>query len=64
MQIPKTLHVRLPAEHNAKAAGAVASTLDPTQWPRIAFDFGEKGLIFYEWAALRVTPTTDQVGEQ
>lgn len=64
MEIPKTLHVRLSAEQSAQAVSAVVSTLAPTQWTCMAFDFGEKGLIFYEWAALRVTSTTDQVGEQ
>jgi SRSO17 transposase len=64
MEIPQTLHGRLSVEEPAQAVSALVSTLGETQWKRMAFDCGEKGLNFYDWAALRVTPTTDTVGEQ
>lgn len=64
MEVPKTLHVRVSGNEPAQVASDLISTLDPAQWTRLAFDFGEKGVIFYDWMALRVTPTTDEVGEQ
>ena len=64
MEVPKTLHVRLADGQVAQAVSEFVSTLDAGQWKRLAFDLGEKGLNFYDWAALRVTPTTDTVGEQ
>ncbi len=64
MEIPQTMHVRLTDEAAPQAVSELVSTIDVRQWQRLAFGFGEKGLNFYDWAAIRVTPTTDDVGEQ
>jgi len=64
MEVPQTLPVRLVAEAPPQAVNELVGTLEAWQWQRLAFGFGEKGLNFYDWAALRVTPTPDEVGEQ
>lgn len=33
-------------------------------WQQLAFGFAEKGLLFYEWNAWRVSSTTDTLGSQ
>jgi SRSO17 transposase len=64
MEVPQTLHVRLAKAAPPQAVSELVSPLEAQQWRRLAFGFGEKGLNFYDWAAIRVTPTTDEVGEQ
>jgi SRSO17 transposase len=64
MEVPQTLHIRQSGEPEAQTVKTLAASLEPGAWRRLAFNFGEKGLTFYDWAAIRVTPTTDAVGEQ
>lgn len=54
--------LRATAQAEAQPAEQWASLTDG--WQRLAFNFGEKGLIFCEWQAWRVYATTDTVGEQ
>jgi SRSO17 transposase len=64
MEVPQTLHVRLVVGGPSQAVSELVSTLEAQQWQRLAFGFGEKGLNLYDWAAILVIPTTDEVGEQ
>jgi len=64
MEVPKVFHVRLADGQTAQTVGELVKNIPPEAWRRMAFGLGEKGLNFYDWAALRVTPTTDEVGEQ
>ncbi len=64
MEVPKTFQARLADGQAALTVSQLVSSIHPEAWRRLAFGLGEKGLNFYDWAALRVTPTTDEVGEQ
>jgi SRSO17 transposase len=64
MEVPKTFHVRLSDGQAAQAVSELVSSINPESWRRLALGLSEKGLNFYEWTALRVIPTTDEVGEQ
>src|SRR5215470_1370330 len=64
MEVPKNFHVRLADDRAAQTVSELVGSLPPEAWQRMAFGLGEKGLNFYDWAALRVIPTTDEVGEQ
>lgn len=46
------------------ALSTLRTSLSERNWERLCFRIGEKGLIWYEWAALRVMMTNDAVGEQ
>jgi SRSO17 transposase len=64
LEVPKTFHVRLSDGQVAQSVRELVSSINPESWRRLALGLGEKGLNFYDWAALRVTSTTDEVGEQ
>jgi SRSO17 transposase len=64
MEVPKTFHVRLADGQAAQEVCELVKTIGPEAWRRLALGLGEKGPNFYDWTALRVTPTTDEVGEQ
>ena len=42
----------------------LVTELPQADWERLYFRLGEKGLICYEWLALRVTLANDTIGEQ
>jgi len=42
----------------------LVSDLPEADWERLCFRVGEKGLIWYEWQAVRVTLANDTLGEQ
>ena len=57
-------HVR-PIEHRqALPLNTLVIGLPEANWERLCFRVGEKGLIWYEWQALRVTLANDTLGEQ
>jgi SRSO17 transposase len=64
MEVPKTFHVRLADAKAVQTVSELVDSIPAKSWRRMAFGLGEKGLNFYDWTALRVTPTTDDVGEQ
>lgn len=58
-------HQVIPAATGQKTAlSAVRASLPEANWERLCFRIGEKGLIGYEWTALRVIMSNDAVGEQ
>lgn len=58
-------HHVMPTEHKqAISLNTLVTGLPEADWERLCFRIGEKGLIWYEWLALRVTMTNDAVGEQ
>lgn len=58
-------HHVIPAATGQKTAlNAVRASVPAASWHRFCFRIGEKGLIWYEWTALRVMMTNDAVGEQ
>lgn len=64
MEVSQTMRVRLAAGKPPQAVSELMTMLEAQQWQRLAFGFGEKGLNFYDWVAIRVIPTTDDVGEK
>lgn len=62
LQVAKSMPLRPTVEAVDQPAEQWATTTDG--WQQLAFNFGEKGLIFSEWQAWRVYATTDTVGEQ
>lgn len=58
-------HQVIPTATGQKTAlSAVRASLSEGDWQGVCFRLGEQGLIWYEWAALRVMMTNDTVGEQ
>jgi len=64
MEVPQTVYVQSLSAPKPQAASEVAKTMVVASWARLALEGGKKGLNFSEWAVLRVTSTTDTVGEQ
>lgn len=64
MAVPCSAHVIPAGTEQAQAAQDLVATLPSDAWQRWALPGGEKGEIVYDWVALRVTSTTDAVGEQ
>ena len=64
MEIPGTNTVYPRGEADAMAVQALARQLSDPAWERMAFQLGEKGLHFYDWAAVRGVAPTDEIGEQ
>jgi SRSO17 transposase len=58
-------HHVMPVEHRqAVPLNRLVTGLPEADWERLCFRIGEKGLIWYEWLALRVTLANDTIGEQ
>jgi SRSO17 transposase len=58
-------HHIIPATTGEKTTlSALVDGLPERRWERLCFRIGEKGLIWYEWLALRVTMPNDAIGEQ
>jgi SRSO17 transposase len=58
-------HQVIPTATGQKTAlNTVRASLPERSWERLCFRIGEKGLIWYEWTALRVRMSNDAVGEQ
>jgi SRSO17 transposase len=58
-------HHVMPVEHGqAVSLNTLVSELPEADWERLCFRIGEKGLIWYEWQAVRVTLAHDTIGEQ
>ena len=64
MEIPGTNRIYAITDAQTLAAQTLAQQLPNTAWERMAFELGEKGQCFYDWAALRVVAPTDEIGEQ
>jgi len=64
MEIPATNLIHPITDAEALAAQTLAQQLPDIAWERMAFELGEKGLCFYDWAAARVVAPTDEIGEQ
>lgn len=64
MGIPGTNTIYPLGEADAIAVQDLAQQLPDTAWERMAFGLGEKGLHFYDWAAVRVVAPTDEIEEQ
>ena len=62
--IPSTNLIHPVGEAEAIAAQKLAQQLPDMAWERMAFGLGEKGLHFYDWAAVRVVAPTDEIREQ
>ena len=64
MDIPSTNTVFLKGKSDAIAVRDIAQQLPDKDWDQMAFAFGEAGMCFDDWSALRVTAPTDEIGEQ
>lgn len=64
MEIPCANTVYRVQEADTMSVQALAESLVATDWERMAFGLGEKGLHFYDWAARRILAPTDNIGEQ
>ncbi len=64
LEIPCTNRVYQAGNATAMSVQALAESFVTSDWERMAFGRGEKGLCFYDWAALRVSAPTDTIGEQ
>lgn len=64
MDIPCTNTVFLVGDNEAMAVQAIARQLPDETWEQMAFELGETGLRFYDWATIRVIAPTDEIGEQ
>jgi len=62
LEIPKTAHVQVATCASQTVESIVASVPD-TAWSRYALNLSEQGLRWSDWTALRVTSTTDPLGE-
>ena len=57
-------HVMPIEQRQTLPLNSLVTELPEADWQRLCFRMGEKGLIWYEWLALRVTLANDTVGEQ
>ncbi|MBZ0303579.1 MAG: IS701 family transposase [Anaerolineae bacterium] len=58
-------HQVMPADHRQIISlHTLVSRLAETDWERLCFRVGAKGLIWYEWQAVRITLANDTIGEQ
>ena len=58
-------HQGIPAATGQPTAlRTLQSSLSAGNWQRLCFRIGEKGLLWYEWTALRVIMPNDAIGEQ
>ena len=64
LEIPCTNRVYRVGEAAAMSVQALAENFATSDWERMAFGLGEKGLRFYDWAARRVRASSDTIGEQ
>ena len=58
-------HPVMPVEQGQeKPLNSLVEGLAESNWERLCFRMGEKGLIWYQWTVLRVMLSNDEVGEQ
>lgn len=62
--ISRNKHVGRRGTDRKQAVASWVKDLPDEQWTRYATRAGEKGLIWSEWARLRVDPGNDEIGEQ
>src|SRR5258708_206429 len=63
LEIPTSAHVRV-GSATPRTVESLGLTLPDTAWSRYALNLSEQGLRSSDWTALRVSSTTDSLGQQ